>query len=469
MLLVSGAALLSTTTVAGAATEAEVVDWVRVFTFQDYNTRVVALGTTLLGVASGVIGSFTLLRKRALVGDAISHATLPGIALAFIVATVLGYSGKTLPILLGGATISGVCGLALVLLMRRVTRIKEDAALGIVLSVLFGLGVVLLSAAQRMSDGNSAGLESFIYGKTASMIASDAWLILVSAAFVLVGCLLLFKELRLLCFDEGYAASQGWAVLLLDIAMMAMVVVVTVVGLQAVGLVLIIAFLIIPAAGARFWTERLSRMVLFSALAGGLSGLAGALTSAVVPDVPSGATIVIVSAIIFFFSMLFGSSRGVVVRMRRRLAMGRRVRRQHLLRAMIESCEALQRPDDQWLPRLDLLDLRSWTLTQLKRELRRAEWDKLVERSADGSAVRLTPEGVALARRVVRNHRLWEVFLIRHADIAASHVDRDADAIEHVLGADMVRTLEANLVPAGAGELTSPHLLTEPAHRGRPA
>ena len=452
--------------------------WLRVVTLRDYNTRVVVAGTMLLGIAAGVVGSFTLLRKRALMGDALSHATLPGIGLAFMIASSVGGNGKSLPILLVGATVSGILGLGAVLLIRNLTRLKEDTALGIVLSVFFGTGVAVLGVAQRTGQGHSAGLESFIYGKTASMVGDDALLIAVAAVIVIVGCVLLFKEFRLLCFDAGYAASQGWPTLWLDVLMMTLVVAVTVVGLQAVGLILIIALLIIPAAAARFWTEDLSTMMWISAFAGGLSGLVGAMASAVLPNLPSGAMIVIVAGVAFLFSMMFGRSRGVVVRARRRRKLDRRVRRQHVLRALYESIESDGDAENdltlsqRTIQFRDLLVMRSWSARQLRKELSLVEADGLIEAVPQSRDVRLTPEGVVLARRVVRNHRLWETYLITHADIAASHVDRDADAIEHVLGSKMVAKLEALLAESDRADaalpaLASPHAVDLQAGRGR--
>ena len=262
-------------------------DWKRLALLKDYNTRVVVFGTALLGVAAGVIGSFTLLRKRALMGDALSHAMLPGIGIAFMVAVAAGGSGKGLPILLLGATLSGLLGLAVILLIRKYTRLKEDTALGVVLSVFFGGGVAILGIVQRTGQGHAAGLESFIYGKTASMLAQDAVAIGGSAVLVIVVTTLFFKELKLLCFDTEFAASLGWSTTFLDVLMMSMVVIVTVIGLQAVGLILVIAMLIIPAAAARFWTERLTVMVFISAFIGALAGAMGSVASAVAPNLPS--------------------------------------------------------------------------------------------------------------------------------------------------------------------------------------
>lgn len=443
--------------------------WQRVLRLEDHNSRVVILGTMLLGCAAGVVGSFTLLRRRALMGDALSHATLPGIALAFILATAWGVDGKSLPILLSGATISGLAGVGAILLIRNLTRLKEDAALGIVLSVFFAAGVSLLGVIQQMKTGHAAGLEAFIYGKTASMGVADAQMIGVAALFCVVVSLLLFKELKLLCFDEGFAASRGFAVVILDMALMSLVVIVSIVGLQAVGLVLVIALLVIPAAAARFWTESMWRMAAIASMLGAVSGMLGAAMSAIFSKIPSGAMIVLVCATFFLLSLVFGSSRGVIIRYWRRSRLNRTVDRQHLLRALYELLESshaekhVAADPNRGVSIMELLAVRSWSQRRLRQEIGRSQREGLVT-ERDGQRVFLTQTGLAEAVRLTHQHRLWELYLITHADIAPSQVDRDADAIEHVLEADTVQELERLLEhERDAGLPSSPHGPTEPA------
>lgn len=288
-----------------------------------YNTQVVVFGTAALGIACGLVGTFMLLRKRALMGDALSHATFPGLCLAFIVFQLAFSNGRSLPVLLGGAAVGGIVGVGGVLAIRGLTRIKEDAAMGIVLSTFFGFGTVLRDLAMRMDIGNAAGLDGFIYGKTASMVASDAWAIGIIAAGAALVVLLFYKELRLLCFDAGFARGLGRSVLWLDVLLMGLVTIVTVVGLQAVGLILVIAMLIIPPAAARFWTDRLGYTVVIASLLGAMSAVGGALISAVLDDMPSGAVIVLFAASIFALSVVFGTERGLAVTALRRAKMRR--------------------------------------------------------------------------------------------------------------------------------------------------
>ncbi len=424
--------------------------WRRVLLLEDYNTRIVVLGTTLLGAAAGMVGSFTLLRKRALMGDALSHATLPGIGLAFMIASAMGASGKSLPLLLLGAAVSGLAGVAAILFIRNLTRLKEDAALGIVLSVFFGAGVAVLGVVQQMQTGHAAGLEAFIYGKTASMVSNDA-LLIGAAGFVCVAVsAALFKELKLLCFDEGFAGSRGYPVICIDMTLMALVVIVTIIGLQAVGLILMIALLVTPAAAARFWTETMWRMTLIAAALGAASGMIGAEMSGVFPKLPSGAMIVLVAALFFLVSMIFGPARGVLIRWIRRHRLNRKIDRQHLLRGMYEYLEArgLHRSEQPTVseaaPFGDILALRSWSSSRLRRETLRAQREGLVH-LPDADHVCLTKSGLAAAARLTHQHRLWELYLIARADIAPNRVDRDADAIEHVLEPEMIAELESLL------------------------
>lgn len=429
-----------------------------------YNTRLVVVSSGLLGISSGVVGSFLLLRKRSLMGDALSHATLPGICLAFLIMQGLWGQGKALPGLLAGAALFGMIGFATVLVVRSLTRTKDDAAMGIVLSVFFGAGIALQGIV-RQAGGDSAGLDGFIYGSAASMVSEDFWLLAGICLLTIVVALLLFKEIRLTSFDEAFAAAQGWPVRRLEFVILALVTAVTVVGLHAVGLILIIAFHILPPAAARFWTHRFSTMIVLAAILGALSGVIGALVSASVPKFPTGAVMVLTAAVIFLISLVAGPERGIIARMLRASKLRRKVARQHLLRALYEGLErqgltsessARAGVDREWLSHA-----RHWGHT-FPGELQRLWQEALIE-DPTAASIRLTEAGQEAAARVTRNHRLWEIYLIEHADIAPSHVDRDADMVEHVLGAELVKQLETRLwerAPQSPAVPEDPHAST---------
>lgn len=299
-------------------------DLVRLLTLQDANTRVVLLGVGVLGVASGVAGAFAVLRRRALLGDAVAHASLPGVCVAFLI-----IGERSLPALLLGALAFGVLAAAFVSWVRHATRVKDDSALAIVIGSLFGLGIVLSRIIQGRPGGDKAGLDHFIFGKAASMVRADATLIALVCACVLALVTLLYKEFKLVSFDRDFARVQGWPTLSLDLLLTALVCVCTVVGLPAVGVVLMVALLIIPAVTARMWTHSLGAVLALSGLLGGASGVLGTALSATLPAPastlsrgwPTGPIVVLV-AVVFFVVSLLASPRGLLTEAARR----RRVR-----------------------------------------------------------------------------------------------------------------------------------------------
>lgn len=413
-----------------------------------YNTSVVLIGATLLGLAAGVIGVFALLRKRSLVTDALSHATLPGIALAFLTAVGLGFEGRSLPVLLIGAAATGVLGVLCIQALLRFTRLHEDAAIGIVLSVFFGAGVVGLSYIQKNAPGGAAGLNAFIYGQTAAMRASDAALMGGIALVAVLAAILMLKELALVCFNDAFARVDGWPVSLIDLLMMALVVLVTVAGLQAVGLILVVAMLIIPPVAARFWTERLWVLIVLAGLIGALSGYLGATVSALLPRKPAGAVIVLTCGCVFAVSLLAAPARGLIAAGLRRVRLRVRIAGEHLLEAGFE--RARRSPRGAALGKDDIVRIArlrawpAWLRPMLMWWLRRRGFIR-----AGGGGLELTDAGRERGARVSRNHRLWEQYLIAYADVAPSHVDWSVDQVEHVLSEDLVRELEAALARRG--------------------
>ncbi|MEO0393859.1 MAG: metal ABC transporter permease [Pseudomonadota bacterium] len=285
----------------------------RALTFSaGYNAALVAVGATLLGITAGAIGCFVLLRRRAMVSDAISHATLPGIGIAFIIMASLGGEGRFLPGLLVGAAVTAGFGLWAVEWMTKRTRLTEDAAIGAVLSVTFGLGIVFLTIIQTLGIGKPAGLEGFLLGGAAAMLRAEAISVLVMAGLVAVVIALSWRRMVLVAFDQGYAETLGIKTNHTDRLMMLLALAVTVIGLKIVGLILIVALMIIPPVAARFWTDRADRMML---IAGGLGGIAcflGTAISASGDDLPTGAVIVLTATCLFTISMLFAPSRGVL-------------------------------------------------------------------------------------------------------------------------------------------------------------
>lgn len=273
----------------------------------DYTLRTIALGSAILGIVGGVLGSFALLRRQSLLGDALSHAALPGICIAFMLT-----GAKSPFVLLAGAAVAG--GLATLAIMRLVsdTRIHEDAALGIVLSVFFGFGIMLLTFIQHSGQASQAGLDRFLFGQAATLVQGQVFGMALLGGLALLLVLLLFKEFKLITFDPAFASTLGLPTNRLSMLLTSLIVVAVLIGLQTVGVVLMAAMLIAPAAAARQWTERLGVMLCLSALFGALSGVIGALLSVSDDNLPTGPMVILSATAIVIVSLLFGSARGLV-------------------------------------------------------------------------------------------------------------------------------------------------------------
>jgi manganese/zinc/iron transport system permease protein len=279
----------------------------------DYTLRTVALGALALGAASGTLGSFAVLRRQSLLGDAISHAALPGIVIAFMLTGT-----RVTFTLVVGAAVAGWLATLFVSAVVRLTRVSDDSALGIVLSVFFGFGLVLLTYVQKLPSASQAGLTTFLFGQAATLIARDVVVIAALGGAAILTVLLFWKEFKLLTFDPDFAATLGIPVRLVDVLLTTLLVISIVIGLQTVGVVLMSALVVAPAAAARQWTDSLGVMVFLSALFGALSGVVGAVASAATAGLPTGPTIVLVASGFVLLSLLAAPRRGLLWAWRRR-------------------------------------------------------------------------------------------------------------------------------------------------------
>ena len=403
-----------------------------------FTARTVLAGATLLGVVGGALGSFALLRRQSLLGDALAHAALPGVCLGYL----LTQSKSPIPLFLG-ALGAGIVGALAILGIVRFSRLKEDTAIGIVLSVFFGIGIVLLTHIQKLPFGNQSGLDKFLFGQAATLMPRDVKAMAILGGIVLLLVVLFFKELRVLSFDPEFGASVGFPIRALEVFLTVLLVTVVVVGLQTVGVVLIVATLITPAAAARQWTERLGIMVLLSAAIGGLSGAVGALVSAGWARLPTGPVIVLVASVILVVSLLFAPQRGLVWARLRERRVAARIRQENLLKDLYRWGERASADWNQPVSPPLVMGFRGQTRRQLTRVARRLERRGLLDWADSG--IRLTEEGLARARQIVRKHRLWELYLTRRLELPQDHVHRDAEAMEHALTEETAARLDVLL------------------------
>ncbi len=274
--------------------------------FFDYTLRTVALGAMALGTVSGTLGAFAVLRKQSLLGDAISHAALPGIVLAFMLT-----GAKDPLILVLGAAIAGWIGTLGVMWIVRQSRLPEDSALGIVLSVFFGVGLVLLTFVQREPTASQAGLNTFLFGQAATLVLEDVMVIAGLGSVALAVVALFWKEFKLLAFDREFGGSLGIGMRRVDVLLTTVLVVAIVIGLQTVGVVLMSAMVVAPAAAARQWTDSLGVMVVLSAAFGALGGVTGAVASSTTTGIPTGPAIVLAVTLVVAVSLVFAPRRGL--------------------------------------------------------------------------------------------------------------------------------------------------------------
>lgn len=404
------------------------------FSFADPNIRFVVIGSVLLTASSAIVGSFTFLNKRSLVGDAIAHAVLPGICLGFLL------SGTKNPFyLIAGAFITGWISLVVVDVITRRTRIKEDTAIGLVLSVFFGFGIVLLTVIQKSGNAAQSGLDHFLFGKAAALVGEDLYTFAAVAVLLLIAVFLLFKEFALLAFDKDFARAIGLPVRRIELVLTSLIVLAVVIGIQAVGVVLMAAILITPAAAARFWTDKIRVMFLLASIFGAISGLAGAYISYVAPAMPTGPWIVIVISTIAFISFFMAPKRGVISRMVKQRVIRQTINDENVLKALYQLGEEsrsfyLQHSAEEIIRR------RKFERENLVSVLSRLRNQGYLEQA--GTLWSLTEAGKVRGQRVVKMHRLWELYLTTHLHIAPDHVHEDADTIEHLLTPELEAELE---------------------------
>lgn len=410
------------------------------FSLADPNVRYVVLGTMLLTSSGAMVGSFALLKKKALVGDATAHAVFPGVCLAFML------TGTKHPIYLAiGAFATGWLSLCLIDSITAHTKIQEDTAIALVLSVTFGLGTLLLSIIQHSGNAAQVGLNNFLFGKAAALLGNDLLTLAILSLLIITTLISFFKEFTLVAFDKAFAQSIGLPVKRLEFLFTSLTVLAIVIGIRAVGIVLMAAMLITPAAAARFWTNRLSRMVLLAAVLGSIAGVAGSFASYTAPGMPTGPWIVLVITLIAYGSFLLAPQKGLLARKLYQRRQQQKTLAENILKLFYELGEGegeffCNRPVDA------LLAHRPMPLRSLIKGLQGLQRQSLVQQRGD--KWRLTGVGKSLGQQISQRHQLWELYLMRYLKIKPDHVHEDAESIEHVLTPALVKELSKLLKDA---------------------
>lgn len=391
------------------------------------------LAALLVGIACGILGSYVVVRRVALVGDALSHAVFPGVVAGF-----MWSEDRNIFVIFGCALVAGLLGVVFVRAVEKSTRLKSDAALGIVLASFFAIGILWNSTDQQ------SGVKDFLFGDLAVISVLDLQLMGGVTLLVIVSVLVLIRPFQVLSFDEGFAVGLGYPVKILNFIFFGLLTFSVVVALQAVGVVLVSAMLITPAATAYLLSDRMHRMMIYSVGFGCLACVLGGYISTQINGMPPGPVIALVGACGFALTYFFAPKHGVLAKLLRHLRQRNRVERENILKAIYKVLEQ-EGFEDSGISIKKLATVRRSTLDDAMRQGRMLVESEEATWEEDQSAIYLTPSGWRRAAEIVRNHRLWELYLTDLANYEADHVHDDAEKIEHVLGAEAVRKLERDL------------------------
>lgn len=409
----------------------------RFLSLQDGTVRISLLGCSLLGLNCGALGSIMVVRRLSLIGDSLSHAVLPGIVLGFIFA-----EGRSPLALLLGALIASTLSAVCIHLLKTTTRLKEDSILGLVLSGFYALGVCLLTMIQHLDLPGKAGLHLFLLGQASALGEKDLVSIGCVTMLVLAMLIIFYKEWLVSSFDSVFAATAGIASQGFHYGLMLLLSLTIVTALKATGAVLVTALLILPAATAYLLTHRLHQMLLLSMLFGGLSATVGLFISFLGPKLPTGPIIVCVGASFFTFAFLFSPHQGVLLAWIQQQAQKRRILLENTLKQIYKLLEKGAFKADTFAV-TGLAQQMGLSQKTAYSALLRLKKKKLVLHTPAGFS--LSPLGWEDAKRIIRNHRLWELYLTHSASYPLDHVHEDAEKIEHLLSPALVQSLNEEL------------------------
>lgn len=410
-------------------------DFIEFISFSDPNVRMVVLGTISIAVGASLVGTFTYLRKQALVGDAISHSIFPGVCFAFIL------SGTKDPVyLIIGAFISGWLSVFLIEWVSKRTKLKPDTAIAFILTFFFGVGTMLMSYIQNSGNGAQSGLNQYLFGKAAAIGNDDVWVFGSIGIALLVLITFFYKTFKLISFNPDFAQSLGVKVRLFEIILSSLTVLSIASGIQAVGVVLMAALLITPATIARQWTHNLKVMLVIAVLVAMASGVFGAYISYTAPAMPTGPWIVIVLSSFAIISVFLAPKRGIIARVMKQIRNRKQIRRENMLKAIYHCME-----DDhsRRISAARILEKRSFGTNELERGLRELVGKSLLLKR--NNVFEFTENGEREAKRVVRLHRLWEMYLTERMNFSEDHIHGTAESIEHIITPELESALEKEL------------------------
>lgn len=387
------------------------------------------IASSLVGILCGILGCFIVLRRMALIGDALSHAILPGVVGGFLVA------GHSVLAFFTGSVIAGLVTAILITWLQRNVKTKDDAAIGIVFTAMFALGIMGISQVSRQ-EGVHLDMKDFLFGNVLGIADQDLWLTSLVAVFVTASVIFFYRYFFITTFQQTIAQTMGISVSTMHYFLMLLLSFAVVASLQSVGVILVVAMLIIPASTAYLLTNKLNRMIVISALLGLIAAIAG-LVFAILIETTPGPAMTITSAFIYLLAVIFAPEKGVISRNLIRHGKQNRIFREDVLKQMVKLHEAKE---------LSFKNL-SARLNTSKRKLVIA-LGNLNEKALvqfTNSELEITQEGAKRAYELIRAHRMWETYLVRNMGMKEEQIHDYAEKYEHILTGEMVDNMGAKL------------------------
>jgi manganese/zinc/iron transport system permease protein len=385
---------------------------------------------------SAIVGCFAQIQKKTLVGDAVSHAVLPGICLVFII-----FNTKNFAYLLLGALGTGWLSIIALDSIYKHSKLKQDPAISIVLSIFFSAGIFLLSIIQHTGKANQAGLQRFIFGNAASLMTNELITATTIATIVITTIILLFRPLKIFCFDPMFAKTIGINTKLLNVTLQILLVLSIIISIQSVGIVLMTAMLIIPPAAANTWSNKLYKVLIISGIIGLVSGLVGTTISYQIKNMPTGPWIVLIMFLIAIISFLFAPEKGLIKRTYTFYKRNKQRTYENILKLLYELGES---NNNFYMPHhiSSIISQRpSLSHKQLTSGLNQLNKDQLVEK-IHTNQWQLTPKGKQKGKYILNLHHLWEEYLENNLKIDTTITHQDAEAMEHIITPELEKEIK---------------------------
>ena len=418
-------------------------DFIEFISLSNPTVKVVLSGVLIISLISALIGNFVFLRKRAMIGDALAHSTLPGVCLSFII-----YEEKSPGMILLYSILSGLLAMLLIDLFSRHKKVKVETAIGIVLSIFFGFGIMLLSHIQGEMGSSQAGLQHFFFGQAAAMSENDVNVFAICGSIILVVMLIFYKGFKLVSFDKQHALSVGIPTKLYELGLSVLTVMAIAIGINVVGVILMAALLITPASTARLWTNKLFPMIILGIVLSLIASIIGTFISYKYSGMPTGPWVVVCLSIFAFVSILIAPQKGVLSRMVQIRNLRKKILEENILKAFYKLDEKKNTQGSDWTLQ-DVYKERHFDGNRLNRGLSGLVQKGLVQRQ--NQSWHLSEKGISEAKRVVRAHRLWELYLANKLQLSSDHVHPSAEFLEHLIDEEMENKLMKELDNPGHG------------------